>query len=192
MSRVDDSAAYERLERILAQQEYQGFTSPFEWLVTIYEWSTGWYASQPLWVQLVLLSVLLLVLAAILAHIVWVMVRMWRAGAPRERPDEGETAGTVGDLPAARVLLDDAARALGAGLASEALRLYYLAVLARLREAERIPRSTALTGREILERTRPPLPPLSDATSLFEDTVYGGREPGTEDVAAVRRLAEEV
>ena len=187
----DHSRAYERLETILAREEYQEYVSPLQWVFRAFDWFSQWFGSLSIVLQIVVLGVLLAILLAILLHFVMVFRRVMRA----TRPEEGRPAGrtrSVRDLPAAAVLLDRALAALEAGDRAEALRLFYLHLLARLREKGRIPLSTALTGREILASTRPPLPGLEDATSLFEACAYGSRVPGRDEVLAVQRLGREV
>jgi hypothetical protein len=121
---------------------------------------------------------------------VLVFGRVLRAGREEEaaaRP----VARTVGDLPEPGSLARRAADALRAGDRAGALRLYYLAAVARLRQLGRIPRSTALTGREILAATRPAPTGLAAATGLFERVVYGETDATVEEVVLVRSLAGE-
>ena len=130
---VDPDRAYERLDQILAQPDYQEYVSPVEWIVRAFDWFTGWFSSIPFWAQIVFISVLVLILAAIVAHLVWTMVRVYRGAGPAEPLPEPESVRSVRDLPARRQLLSQAQQALEAGQRAEALRLYYLAVLAALR-----------------------------------------------------------
>jgi hypothetical protein len=193
MSPVDTARAYEKLERILAQRQYQEeeYISPIIWLFRALDRFSEWFSSLGLVVQIIVLAVLVGILVAILVHFILVFVRVLRTPGARPGVDRA-VALRVGDLPGSSTLIDDARAALEAGNRAGALRLYYLAALARLRERRRIPMSTALTGREILASTRPPLPGLGEATWLFERCVYGTREPATDDVACVRKLAEEI
>jgi hypothetical protein len=189
MRPVDPSRAYEKLDAILARDEYQGYVSPFAWLSKAITWFTEWFPSLPMWLQITVLAILLVILGAILLHFVTVLGKIMRAG-PTPEPEAAHAAARVADLPPWADLVRQARAALEAGDRSEALRLYYLAVLARLRERGRIPVSTALTGREILAATRPPLPGLGEATTLFERCAYGAEDPDPGQVAAVQRLGE--
>jgi len=191
MRPVDPSRAYERLDAILARDEYQEYVSPLAWLFRAFDAFTRWFGDLSLVLQIVVLGVLLAILAAILFHFVMVFRRVMRATRAEPAKPLEKTA-SVGDLPAADVLLDRARRALEEGDRAAALRLFYLHVLARLRERGRIPRSTSLTGREIMAATRPPLEGLETATSLFEQCTYGARVPGRDEVLAVQRLGREV
>ena len=191
MRPADPSRAYERLDAILARDEYQEYVSPLAWLFRAFDAFSAWFAGLSLVLQLVVLGVLLAILAAILFHFVTVFRRVMRASRPEEARPLEKTA-SVGDLPAAEILIEQARAALEAGDRAAALRLFYLHVLARLREKGRIPRSTALTGREILAATRPPLAGLEKATSLFEGCAYGSRVPGRDEVLSVKRLGREV
>lgn len=191
MRPVDPARAYERLDQILVREEYQGYVSPFSWLVKSFEWFSRWFEGLGLPFQIIFLVVLIGILVAILVHFVLVLFRVLRTSRGQKRPSH-EFVTKVSDLPASRDLVERARKALDGGDRSAALRLFYLAILARLRERGRIPLSTALTGREILAATRPPLAGLVEATGLFESCVYGAIEPATEEVGTVRRLSEEV
>ncbi|MBW2261962.1 MAG: DUF4129 domain-containing protein [Deltaproteobacteria bacterium] len=191
MRPVDPGRAYERLDAILARDEYQEYVSPIMWLFKAFDLFSEWFADLSIVLQIIVLGVLIAILLAILFHFVMVFGRVMRA----TRAEAGtplRTARTIKDLPAAAVLLDRALSALESGDRAEALRLFYLHALARLRQKGRIPLSTSLTGREILAATRPPLAGLEDATSLFEACVYGSRVPGRDEVLAVQRLGAEV
>ncbi len=191
MRPADPSRAYERLDTILARDEYQEYVSPLAWIVKAFDLFSAWFGGLSIVLQIVVLGVLLAILLAILFHFVMVFRRVMRA-TRAEEATALRSARSVGDLPDASVLLGRAMRALESGDRAEALRLFYLHVLAMLRQKGRIPRSTSLTGREILASTRPPLAGLEDATSLFEACVYGSRVPGRDEVLAVQRLGTEV
>ncbi len=191
MRPADPGRAYERLDAILARDEYQDYVSPIAWLVRAFETFSEWFGGLSIVLQIVVLGVLLAILIAILFHFVMVFRRMMRASRAEEAPLPATTR-SVRDLPAAAELLSLALAALESGDRAEALRLFYLHVVARLREKGRIPPSTSLTGREILAATRPPLAGLGDATSLFEACAYGSRVPGRDEVLSVQRLAGQV
>ncbi len=190
MRPADPSEAYAKLDAILAREEYQDYVSPIEWIVEVFDGFASWFATVPLWGQIAFISALVLLLLAIVAHLVWTLVRVWRAGLSGDRLPEPASVLSVRDLPPSRTLLARGREALAAGQRAEALRLFYLALVALLGEKGRIVPSTALTGREILAGTRPPLEGMGRATDLFERTVYGGVKPDDEDVGTVRRLAE--
>ena len=191
MRPADPGRAYERLDTILARDEYQEYVSPLAWIIKALDLFTTWFGNLSIVLQIIVLGVLLAILGAILFHFVMVFRRVMRATRPEEAATL-ETARSVRDLPASDLLLDRARRALEAGERAEALRLFYLHVLARLREEGRIPLNTSLTGREILASTRPPLAGLENATSLFEACTYGSRVPGRDEVLTVQRLGGEV
>jgi hypothetical protein len=191
MRPADPSRAYEKLDSILAREEYQDYVSPIAWLFRAFEKFSEWFGGLSYVLQIIVLGVLMAILVAILFHFVMVFRRVMRS----TRAEEGEPLAatrSVSDLPAATVLLDRARRALESGDRAEALRLFYLLVIARLREKGCIPLSTSLTGREILAATRPPLAGLEDATSHFEACAYGSRVPGRDEVLAMQRLGAEV
>ena len=191
MRPADPGRAYERLDTILAREEYQEYVSPLAWLFKAFDLFTTWFGNLSIVLQIIVLGVLLAILIAILFHFVMVFRRVMRATRTEEAAPL-ETARSVRDLPASDLLLDRARLALESGDRAEALRLFYLHVLARLREKGRIPLNTSLTGREILASTRPPLAGLEDATSLFEACTYGSRVPGRDEVLTVQRLGGEV
>jgi len=191
MRPADHSRAYERLDEILAREEYQDFVSPWATLGEILEKISHWFSGLGLPVQIAVLAVLVVILSAILFHFVVVFRRALRSGPsgedqPRDQP------GRVGDLAGWEALARQARSCLEAGDRAGALRLFYLAAVSRLREIGRIPRSTALTGREILARTRPPLQGLDEATWIFERCVYGGSPPADDEVGAVQTLCERI
>jgi hypothetical protein len=189
----DHSASYERLSEILERDEFnQNWVNIWEWIIKPFEWFSGWFESIPFWAQIVVLVVLIGILGAIVGHVIWTMVKVWKGGGNLEVLAEPDAVRSIRELPAARVLLADARAAMERGDGAEALRLYYLALVATLREKGRVPVSTALTGREILARTSPPLEGLAQATRLFETTVYGGYEPKQGDIEMVGRLTTEV
>ena len=89
MSPPEHSRAYERLETILAREEYQEYVSPFAWVVRAFEWIEEWFAGLSLALQIVVLGVLLAILIAILFHFVLVFRRVMRATRPAQgRPLE--------------------------------------------------------------------------------------------------------
>jgi hypothetical protein len=191
MRPVDPGRAYERLDTILARDEYQDYVSPLAWLFRAFDLFSEWFGGLSLALQIVVLGVLVAILVAILVHFVLVFRRVMRASRA-ETAEPPETARSVRDLPDAALLLARALEALESGDRAAALRLFYLHVLSRLRHEGRIPPSTSLTGREIMAATRPPLVGLEDATSLFEQCTYGTRVPGRDEVLSVQRLGREV
>lgn len=85
---------------------------------------------------------------------------------------------------------DDAARS---GDLREAVRAFYLALVASLADRGLLANAPALTAGEVRSAVRRTRPPLADmvvpATESYERVVYGGDEPDRGDLEALRQAA---
>ena len=192
MPPIDRGQAHERLGEILSRDEYQGYVSPIGAIVNAIDWLSRTFASLDAWVQWLVIGVLVAMLAAIATHVVFTMIRAMGPAGPGGGEVEGEGRATVAGLAGHAKILAEAKRALSEGRRAEAVRLFYLAAIARMRERGRIPASTALTGRELRAAARPRPAGMPAATVAFERCVYGGTDPADGEVEAARRLHEEV
>jgi hypothetical protein len=134
-------------------------------------------------------------LAALVAAIIWLVVRHW-AGLPSRRRHEPVTI-TAGwrARPAAEWRAEAAAHE-AAGRWREALRARYRALVADLAGrglVEEIPGRTSGEYRHQVDITVPAAAdPFDEATALFEETWYGTRPSGPNDQSRFDQLADRV
>ena len=119
----DRTEAYEKLDAILAREEFQEYVSPLAWIVQIVDRIQEWYEGLPLWVQIVFLVLLTAVLeqgalgiflvAVIVLGSLMAVVYLWRIveAAWFRVPAEGAESGRAapGEAPLVMLVLTWAA-----------------------------------------------------------------------------------
>ncbi len=188
------------LNAILAQREYKGATEvPVknrlqEWFGNLLDrilMRLAAVGAQAPWIGTLLE---LLLLAAALTTLLWLLVRLERNARIRLVPDVQTAPGA----PSAREWqqwLKDAQTAASAGAWREAIHSVYWASISKLEASRLWPADRARTPREylgLLHGTDPRNATLTALTRSFERTWYGGREAAAADFNAAMHLAAEL
>jgi hypothetical protein len=182
---------------ILSRREYRGVSQMSGWerfqewlenlLAKIFGHLIGFGARAP-WIAR-LLEILLI--ASLCVALAWALIRIERRTRIRLVPD----AQPAPNAPSARqwqLWFQDAQQMAAQGLWREAIHFLYWAAISRLESKRLWPADRARTPREYL-RLFPAADPrrdhLTGLTRSFEKTWYGGREAGSTDFDAARRMA---
>lgn len=187
----------QELERILAQPEYRFLSAPetsslSRWLGrkmhALMEWVSRLARRSPFLFWFIVIW-LLATLVAILAHLLYVLLRLVvRGGAPirRERRRPEVEAKVLPRRPGPQQLLEQARKEARAGRYLEAVRLFYLGLILFLDGLRKLRFHESKTNGDYvaeLIRTSPGAQCLTfqKVTRLYERVVYG-REPCSAEV----------